>query len=57
MTGLQWTNPRDGATLHCNVDRLDGGGLTVEILPSFTFQTSPIKRAIPWIFICAANAS
>jgi hypothetical protein len=27
MMGLQWTKLRDGATLHCNVDRLDGGGL------------------------------
>src|SRR5580700_770114 len=31
MTGLQWTKLGHGATLHCNVDRLGGGGLTVEI--------------------------
>jgi hypothetical protein len=30
-TGLQWTKLGPGATLQCNVDRLEGGGLTVAI--------------------------
>jgi hypothetical protein len=27
MRGLQWTKLGYGATLHCNVDRRNGGGL------------------------------
>src|SRR6202051_883767 len=29
--GLQWTKLRHGATLHCNVDRPNSSGLTVEV--------------------------
>jgi hypothetical protein len=30
LTGLQWTKLRRGATVQCNVDRPEGGSLTVE---------------------------
>jgi hypothetical protein len=40
LVGLQWTKPRRGATLQCNVDRLDGGGLTIEITEAID-QTPP----------------
>jgi hypothetical protein len=57
----QTLSPRNlchSATLQCNVDRLDGGGLTDENhLLHPPLRTSPIKEVIPWIFIYAANAS
>src|ERR1700689_5465159 len=51
----QWTKVEPGATLQCNVDRLRGGSLTAKLRPPR--QTSPTKREIPWICICAASAS
>jgi hypothetical protein len=51
LTGLQWTKLRRRATLQCNVDRINGGSLTVEI-PRKTNEEST-----PWISICAARQS
>src|SRR5713101_5597582 len=46
LIGLQWTKAGHGATLQCNVDRLSGGGLTVEIHRR-PHQTSPPQESNP----------
>jgi hypothetical protein len=56
LIGLQWTKVGPGATLQCNVDRLNGSGNS-RISPTTPNQTSHIKRVIPWICIYAASAS
>src|ERR1700690_3871578 len=38
--GLQWTKPCHGATLHCNVDRLGGDGLSVQFISFIPSVTS-----------------
>jgi hypothetical protein len=55
VKGLQWTKLGRGATLQCNVDRLRGGSLTVEIRRSNQSKTN--QESIPWICICAARKS
>src|SRR6478609_8859865 len=52
---LQWTKPRAGATLQCNVDR--GGAERLPILLNSPDRHPLMKREFPWICICAASVS
>ena len=56
-TGLQWTKLGRGATLQCNVDRLEQWRPNNPDPPIPSSDALPIKREIPWICICAASAS
>src|SRR5712672_4825664 len=44
MRGLQWSKPGHGATLHCSVDRRNGGGL---MEATSSKQTSPTQASNP----------